>query len=144
MQLYLDTSALVKRYIYEVGTEYVQHLIRQANCVAISIVGKVELISALSRSELYGMDENTIRQAKQAFQQDFQGLVFLTANDEVIHQACESASKHKLRGYDAIHLASAINWFVETNEMVQFVTYDYHLWRAAKTTNLTVLPETLG
>lgn len=50
MYLYLDTSALVKRYIHELGSNVVHQIILKAETVAISVVGKVEMFSALSRT----------------------------------------------------------------------------------------------
>jgi predicted nucleic acid-binding protein len=141
LRLYLDTSALAKRYLQEIGSDDIKQIIFEAESVAISIVGKVEMFSALSRTSQYGLGEETIKLASQAFKDDFAGFLFLKLHDEVVNLACETAYKYKLRGFDAIHLATAQIWMNEVDEMVHFCTYDHQLWHAAKKTKLRVLPE---
>ena len=141
MRLYLDTSALAKRYLHEVGSDDIKQIILQADSVAISIVGKVEMFSALSRTPQYGVGEETIKLASQAFREDYSGLLFLKLHDGVVNLACEIAYKYKLRGFDAIHLATALIWMEEGEEMVHFYTYGHQLWHAAKKTKLKVFPE---
>ncbi len=47
-----------------------------------------------------------------------------------------------LRGYDAIHLASAIILQEEINSPITMFTFDRQLWEAAKTVGLGTLPNT--
>lgn len=141
MYLYLDTSALVKRYIYEIGSDVVHQTILKAETVAISVVGKVEMFSALSRTQQNSVGEDTKLLAIQTFKEDFLGFLFLNPHDAVVNLACEMAYKNKLRGFDAIHLATAMLWMEEVEEKVHFCTYDHQLWHAARKTKLIVTPE---
>ena len=141
MYLYLDTSALVKRYIHENGSDAVHQIVLQADTVAISIVGKVEMFSAISRTPQNWVGEETRILAIKAFKEDYGGLLFLNPHDGVINLACEMADKYKLRGFDAIHLATAMIWMEEVDENVHFCTYDHQLWQAARKTKLIVSPE---
>ncbi|TLY55243.1 MAG: type II toxin-antitoxin system VapC family toxin, partial [Gammaproteobacteria bacterium] len=49
MRLFLDTSALAKRYIAEQGSDKVLRLCREAEQLAVSVICLPELISALNR-----------------------------------------------------------------------------------------------
>lgn len=50
MILYLDTSALVKRYIAEIGSPQIALAISQANIVGSSMVAQVESLAAFSKA----------------------------------------------------------------------------------------------
>lgn len=141
MLLYLDTSALVKRYINEIGSDAVRKTAISADLVAISVIGKVEMHSALSRSLQYGVAEEMVSLATNAFKEDYKGLIFLNLHNEIVNMACETASMFKLRGFDAIHLATALFWMEELGKEVHFFTYDRQLWHAAQKTKLVIYPE---
>ena len=50
MILYLDTSALVKRYVMEPGSSEVIALIEQADMVGSALLTRVEMASAMSKA----------------------------------------------------------------------------------------------
>lgn len=50
------------------------------------------------------------------------------------------AWEHGLRGYDAVHLATALVWRETLGEMVTVATYDRELWRGAKASGLAPWP----
>ena len=49
MKLFLDTSALAKRYIAEQGSDGVLRLCREAEQLAVSVICLPEMISTLNR-----------------------------------------------------------------------------------------------
>lgn len=49
MKLYFDTSALVKKYICETGSENADKLFLSASEIYISIIGHVEAVSSFRR-----------------------------------------------------------------------------------------------
>lgn len=51
MILYLDASALVKRYVAETGSETVARAIADAEMVGTSILSRAETVAALTRIE---------------------------------------------------------------------------------------------
>ena len=53
MILYLDTSALVKRYVMESGSKEVNALIESANTVGSAMLTQVEMASALAKAVRY-------------------------------------------------------------------------------------------
>lgn len=109
---YFDSSALVKRYTVETGTDWIRTLCAEEedNVQAIAHIGLVEIAAALAgkrRGGFITLDEYD--QLLAELIQDAQVGYFLIAIDEaVIDQAIALTRRHKLRGYDAIHLACAL------------------------------------
>ena len=109
---YFDSSALVKYYAQEVGTQWVRNLInaQPANQVFTALVSGAEITAAIKRRER----DKTIApaaaaQAITAFRSQFRvRYLALRTNDAVVDLAMDLTEKHKLRGYDAIQLASAL------------------------------------
>lgn len=108
---YLDTSALVKRYAQERGTDWVLRLTDAAaghDLYTVRVTGP-EMIAALFRKARTGeISSDEAGRLAENFRADWRGqyqIVELTAL--VADRAMELAEKHGLRGYDAVHLASA-------------------------------------
>lgn len=59
--------------------------------------------------------------------------------DGLIRYAGDLAEKHLLRGFDSIHLASAVNLKNKTRSEIYFSSNDAKLNRAAEKEGLTVL-----
>jgi predicted nucleic acid-binding protein len=108
---YLDSSALVKRYAIETGTDWVRTLCSHPNYViAVALIGLVEIAAAVA-GKLRGkiMDQATgdviltSLKAEAATQYSL-----LDVDQYVVDEAIELTSRHRLRGYDAVHLACAL------------------------------------
>lgn len=54
------------------------------------------------------------------------------------------AWEHGLRGYDAVHLATALVWRETLGEAVTVATWDRELWRAARDAGLSPWPEAIS
>ncbi len=115
--LYLDTSALVKYYVSERGTEWVQRQIddrlengEPANLIAISPLTFVEVVAAVERRYRAGELSDLQRRAILArFAQDYrERFEILGVEERVISRAATLVSRHPLRAYDAVQLASAL------------------------------------
>jgi predicted nucleic acid-binding protein len=109
---YLDTSALVKRYAQEPGTAWVLSLTDVAaehDLYTVRVTGP-EMIAALFRKSRRGeISPEEARRSAENFRADWEHqyqIVEVTAR--VADRAMELAEKHGLRGYDAVHLASAL------------------------------------
>ncbi|MGA9347631.1 MAG: type II toxin-antitoxin system VapC family toxin [Anaerolineae bacterium] len=113
---YFDSSAMVKHYIPERGSEWVSSLIeakmdgKPQNLIAIAEIGEVEVAAALAKRRRM----NEISAAQQRI-----GLVtflrhcarryhVLQMDSTIIKLAIELTQRHPLRGYDAVHLAIAL------------------------------------
>lgn len=109
---FCDSSAIVKRYIAETGSVWLDALTdpSSGNRVYVARVTFVEVISAITRREkglhLSATDADT---ARLAFEQDFSNIFRkIEISEDLINEAGRLAKKHALRGYDAIQLAAAL------------------------------------
>lgn len=109
---YADSSALVKRYVNETGSSWVQTLCDPTaeHIIALAHIGLVEIAAALGVKERQGALSATLRDGLlHDLQQDAQCQYWLIDVDQaLILQAIALTRRHKLRGYDAVHLAAAL------------------------------------
>lgn len=106
---YLETSALVKLYIREPGTERLLELAAhvKGNRLAILALARVELRSAVRRRERNGEIARSIaRQLLELFQRHVEArFVTQPINDFVLDTADGLIDRYALRAFDAIQLA---------------------------------------
>lgn len=139
MILYLDTSALVKLYVEEDHSEAVRGWVDEAEIVATCRVAYPEAVAALCRRHRAG---DLARQAYAAtvgaLRRDW-GRLAVVDFDEF--DAGRLAAKHGLRGYDAVHLSSAMLLAsAPAGPDIAFVSFDVALNRAASRERLHVPP----
>jgi predicted nucleic acid-binding protein len=145
MILYLDTSALVKLYIQEQGSEHVATWVHDADPVVTSLISKAEAAAAFARAVRQGiLRQEEALSALEELRAEWQHFVRVSITEGVVANADMLAWKYQLRGYDAVHLASALHWRDAIGEDVTLATYDRELWDAARRVNLGVLPEGKG
>lgn len=132
MILYLDTSAWLKLYVDERGTQEVLAAVQSAELVAISRIAYAEARAALARV----LREKRTTQAEHrrriaALDADYSEVLNVEVSEEVVRQAGELAESHALRGFDAIQLASA-RWLArKTRKPVRLLAFDERLNEAA-------------
>jgi predicted nucleic acid-binding protein len=142
VQVYFDTSALVKRYINEAGSEDVADLLKAAEYQAVSIVTEAELPAALARAMRIGaITEQDGQEALKAWEKDSEELLWIQLPQTIAKHAGQLAWQDGLRGYDAMHLATALWWHANLGQDLVVATYDRELWRAAKQHGLSVFPK---
>ena len=142
VHVYLDTSALIKRYVAEAGSDDVATLLEEAAYQAASIVTEAELPAALGRAMRTSLiTERDGEAALKAWEQDRQDLSWIQLPQVTAQQAGQLALQDGLRGYDAIHLATALWWQANLGQELMVATYDRELSRAAKAHGLKVFPE---
>lgn len=142
VQVYFDTSALVKRYINEAGSKDVADLLRAAEYQAVSIVTEAELPAALARAVRIGaITEQDGQETLKAWEKDCEELLWIQLPQTIAKHAGQLAWQDGLRGYDAMHLATALWWHANLEQDLVVATYDRELWRAAKQHGLSVFPE---
>lgn len=144
MILYLDASALVKRYVTEVGSHDVAQAIERAELTGTSIITRAEAVAAFAKAIRVGALEAVEGEAAlQLFRAEWTDVVRIQATELVIGRAALLAWEHGLRGYDAVHLASALAWQEGLQEPVFFATYDRHLSHSSRKAGLKFFPPTL-
>lgn len=112
MVFYLDTSALLKRYVRETGSRWVTALYaaNAGHTLATGLVTKVEAVAALAAKQRRGgISLIDYQQAESDLRHDFAHIYSVIEIDEpLIDLAANLAKQHRLRGYDAVQLAAAV------------------------------------
>ena len=144
MILYLDASALVKRYIAEPGASEVTGAIAAAEVVGTSLISRAEVSAALAKAVRVGtLTRQEAASALQVFRSEWPNLVRVQATEVLVTRADELAWELGLRGYDAMHLASALLWQEGMGERVTVATFDRQLWKAAEQRGMIPFPDDL-
>jgi uncharacterized protein len=142
--LYLDASALVKRYVKERGSQEVIALTVAAGAVATALVSRAEVGAALARAVRLGvLNEGEGRRVQRRFSRDWPDLARIPVSEALVSRAETLAWDHGLRGYDAVQLAAALTWQDSIGQDVVFATFDRQLWEAAPRAGVQAWPEKL-
>lgn len=140
MILFLDTSALVKLYIVEDGSEITHEAAQQAEVLAVSRIAWVEYHAALARrSRMAPEDEHALDQARNALASDWDDFFVVEVSQPVVEEAGEHAELYALRAYDAVQLATASYLAGQSGQSVQFGCFDRHLNKAATAQGMQTL-----
>ncbi len=141
MILYLDASALVKRYVAEVGSAQVGQAIASAELVGTALISRAEVAAALARAVRVGaLAQKEAHTSLQSFRKEWLDLVRIQITEGVISRADALAWEHQLRGYDAVQLAAASFWQETIESTVTMATFDQTLWKATKQVGLATFP----
>jgi predicted nucleic acid-binding protein len=141
MILYFDASALVKRYVAEKGSVDVARLLAQADIVGTSLISRAELSAALAKAaRIKLLSGKEAAEALQVFRAEWGDWIRILLTETIVAQADALSWEHSLRGYDAVHLATALFWQETLGEPLTLVTYDRQLWEAARKSKLRVFP----
>jgi uncharacterized protein len=138
---FLDTSAVIKRYVQETGTAWVQALTLPTapHSHFVARITWVETISAVTRRERGGdLSPPDAAVALTDFQQDF-GRQYMPVeiSAALIAHAGSLARQHALRGYDAVQLAAALEVVAKIPSLI-LVSADAALNAAAAAEGLPV------
>lgn len=133
MILFCDTSALIKLYIAEEGSDAIKMQLSLAEAVAVCRISWAEAHAALSRrAREVPQDARVIEQAKVALAADWQHFVVLEIDQVLIERAGEYADTFALRGYDSVQLAAAFETGRISQLPIFFACFDTRLNKAAK------------
>lgn len=139
--VYLDTSALVKRYIAEPGSQLVQHILQRHRPVGISRIAYVEAHAAFARLKNEKvLSRGDFESAAGAFDSDRDAFTWIEVRAEVVVSAKNLAVTHGLRTLDALHLASALEFRQRVGRVdFFFVAADRKLLSAARGVDLQTI-----
>ena len=139
MILYLDTSALVKLYVREAGSAAVRRETSAAEAVATSAVAYAEARAAFARlARERPASRKQHRRRVLQLDRDWSHYIVVELTPAVTRSSGEIAEQHALRGFDAIHLASALWLQSAWSGDLAFMTYDRRQAAAAADTGLRV------
>ncbi len=145
MLLYLDTSALVNRYVRESHSDQVLIWWRSADYIATSFVAYAEALTAFHRKEREAnVPPDLFARLIAQFRDDWEALIRVEVNAELEPYVLDLLERHPLRGFDAIHLASAValheRVHQEAKENLVFACFDERLAGAARAEGMLVYP----
>jgi len=144
MRLYLDTSALVKRYLVEQGSSETIELVGRAELVATSLISRTEVAAAVAKAVRLGWHSAEIgRSAQGTFLSHWPDFVRIPVTEALLSRADTLAWDYALRGYDAVQMASALTWQESIGRAVTLATFDRELWEASQKAGLLVWPAKL-
>ncbi len=135
MKVFFDTSAFVKRYVNEAGSQAVVEICQNADTVALSIICLPEIISTLRRLVREGnLSEQQYHNIKVLILNDFEDIDICELTSEVMLHIISSLETNSLRAMDAIHLGCALAYAPD-----KFVSSDKRQINAAHAVGLTVV-----
>ncbi len=143
--LYLDTSALVKLYVQEPGTEPMLALAHpDANHrLAILSLARLEFRAAVRRRVKLGDIEATVADMLIHSFSEHLATIFQVqpVNDAVLEEAAGVIDRYSIRAYDAVQLGGclALRSTVGEEVDVQFVCADDQLLAAARAEGLPAI-----
>jgi len=140
----LDTSALVKRYVNEPGSDVVREVTVGAD-LHTSHITIVEFVAAVCRHGRTGSLSNVqVAAALRLFRgetDDLYDLVNVTR--AVVDLAASLAERHVLRGYDAVQVASALSLArAVAPERVTLLSADRRMCEIARVEGMDVIDPT--
>lgn len=145
-QFYLDTSALVKRYHYELGTEAVNVLVDavvsgRAKGLLLTLA-LLETISTLNRKRNERLlDKRLFDKLTKVFYREVERFTILSIDDTKVVSSITHVMRHSLNNADALHLTAALiaRESIDSEDDYVMVSSDKRLLKAAKKEKLTVL-----
>ncbi len=143
--LYLDTSALLKRYVAEQGSDEVVAVMARADAAVMSLVTRTEVSAAIVKAvRRRVLDDDGGRRAHRKFLHEWPDFWRMPVTDTLVARADTLTWDHGLRAYDAIQLASALHCqetIAAIGADALFATFDLQLRDAALEAGLDIWPK---
>ena len=138
--IYFDSSALVKRYTEEAGTDFVKSILATNGLITTSKLTYPEMLSALMRKVRAGeIERKTFNGIVDKFDKDWDHILVLDFHNDLLPIVKILIEKHPLKAADAIHLSSALWLKLSSKVDVTFVASDSNLLKAAAAEKLQVM-----
>jgi len=132
MNVFFDSSALVKRYVEEHGSPEVESILQKASGLGVSIICYPEIISALcrlKRERILSVHNYTSLRA--ALLADLEDATICIIAPAVIKHSVVLLESNTLRAMDSLHIGCALVWNSDL-----FVSADIRQIAAAKRAGL--------
>lgn len=132
LNLYLDASALVKRYVAEAGTDLVHEVMQDADTWITCRTAYVETMRAVGLAA----GRRTMRRVHD----EWDSFAVIEVDQALVEHASSLALDHDLRSLDSLHLAAAL--VLPPDDLV-VATWDRRLHAAIRSHRLRLLPDDL-
>lgn len=140
MRLFLDSSALTKRYVEEAGSDVVLAQCRAASEIVLSLLAVPEVLSALNRlRRARALRPVMYRRLKAALLADADQASVIDVTPAVVATAVRCLERTEVRTLDALQIASAVEGGAEV-----FLSADGRQLLAARVMGLNVTSLPLG
>jgi predicted nucleic acid-binding protein len=137
---YFDSSALVKRYVEETGTNSVKSILSRGGEIATSKLTYPEILSALMRKHRAGeIAKKPLQDIVARFGRDWYHILVLEFHNDLLHIVKFLIEKHPIKAADAIHLSSALWLKLSSKIDVTFIASDLNLLKAAQAEKLQII-----
>ena len=141
MILFCDTSALLKLFIDEQGSESMINARSSSKGIAVCRITWAESMAALAqRTRFKGTNQSRLAQARSMFELAWPDFVIADITQPLVEKAGVFAEAFALRGYDSVQLAAAHQLHEQFALPLTFACFDRRLNQAAKLLQLEVLP----
>jgi predicted nucleic acid-binding protein len=130
--LYVDSSALLKRYVDEPESGQCERYLLADPDWLTARVTYVEVRRNLARL----LDARALAEARRSFARDWKRTTVVELDEATCVAAAELAEASGVRSIDALHLAAAGR---VGRDALRFLTYDIRLARAAREQGFAVL-----
>lgn len=129
MNYFLDTSAIIKRYVQEKETQAIQKIFIESNEIYISSITEIEIVPTFKRL----LVESKISTEQFEFllnilEEDFEDFIVVPFSNEVVKIAKLQIKKYQLKTLDSIQLASYLTLDFKN---IPFIVYDEKLFNSA-------------
>lgn len=109
MRVFLDSSALVKRYIGEAGTDEVLAWCDKATELAVAVIAVPEVVSAFRRLVRDNrLNETQYAALKADLRADLADALLCEVSPQVVQRAIAALEAHPLRAMNALHVGAAL------------------------------------
>ncbi len=114
MNVFLDSSALAKRYVNEPGSALVDSVLQSASSLGLCSIAVPEVVSALCRRHREKvLSQQQYMKARAALLADIEDASIVQITSEVVLRAIEVLEAFPLRAVDALHISAAVEWGAE-------------------------------
>ncbi|MCF6334829.1 MAG: type II toxin-antitoxin system VapC family toxin [Spirochaetales bacterium] len=128
MVIFMDTSALAKRYIEENGTEEVLGYFNELNRIILSSITPIEISSVFNRRlKEHSFSLEIFNKIITVWKEDQSVFSYTYFDSQLVESAIMIVQKESIKTLDAIQLASAYCSTID-----KFITADKALFRAAE------------
>jgi predicted nucleic acid-binding protein len=137
----MDTSALLKKYFQEVGSKDVISKWKEATGIVTSTVTYAEVMASINRKRREASENDELfKGVTNSFQEDWHTFIQVAVTSDLNESIDRILLSHPLRGFDAIHLASALIVRENVPGKFLFACFDRRLNTAAQAEGLNTLP----
>ncbi len=132
MTLFLDTSALLRRYVDEPGRDLVVDAMAEDPLWVASALARTEVMVCLHQLAAGPRQQTRLWSS---FRDDWDAFAIVPVDDRCLGRAVELGSSYSMRTVDAIHLAAADR----IPRPLKYLTFDRHQIPAAATLGFEVI-----